>query len=1045
MLDGVFAQGYLHASERLFQMQLGRRVASGRLAESQGESMLSLDILMRSLDLSGKARADMALQQKEELDLLQAYCKGINQYLEENNALPVEFYMNDLSDFHGRIDLWKPEDTLMLLRLHAFMTSHGATEEIQRAGLLQLVGFAKTEELVTEKVGRQPKYPISKTKEENSGNLDTSTNSLFASMLSCGKTPDDKDWTLHLDGLRILPNIGGNTLACPKTKSSPQDTTVMVTDLHDSESRANPFRLFQSSLFVSPNYAQRDATPGEDDALSGLDNGADMAISGVSIPGIPLFLAGQNQHTAWSWTISDIDSEDLFIERLRKREDDSGWEYLHSTNPTSSQSGGNSDCESNSHNDCSCTAIDKAHGAVWKSVLSRSESFVVKNMKTFQSSTRNFTLYETARGPLLENLGQQSTNLVLEGYSRPFMTTEELSSAFPGLRSQAPSATQKAKMCAADASGGPDKQVAIDFFDLPLTALSAQSLKQPFHVKFLSSFASARSLAEVRAATKTMHAMHWTVSAADALGAVATLATGASFKRAHGHDGSLPLIVDLFPGDPTWGTIEGIQSSDVAPENFLDPIEGREHCVLVGDLTYSSRNRSACETTRNIFERSLHDRTVKEPVRTRALLDDPTALLTSVWSEEGEALRALLLAAIGPSTCNSSSQAGSGETSTSEEKAPSNVEAAAGSCSLEASAPTCEVEMPRELCGNASLVEPLLLTFDGLYTSDALTPLLLETFRRKLIFTVLSAGHETLDATSTIESYDGMVGAAGLGSILGLRANFLPKRSARRWSFADVISALYARINGRTVAPAVDPDVGTHSSWLDSAAARLEKDRFASMKQHSQPDVQEGETVPSAEARRLTARHLVLYTLQRTISALSRESHGDWTNLSWGKKHRLRSRHLESSADTPTVLQELMAGTPRPASGSFDTFLRAPSDLHVEPGGGAEPFQAAIGASSAFRMVVRRLNTDSEGVGGSLETSFELAAAPSGRVGSRWSDFSLTNWTRWAAKALPELRPLCVDVAAPMHPIEWFSWLVGVMSEEETQRNDCLFSEITFV
>src|SRR5579872_1614072 len=90
--DLYFAQGYVHAQERLWQMELNRRVGSGRLSEIFGELALDADRFARRLGMHRSAAAALDSLSAHSLRILDAYVRGVNAYIEQNrNNLPVEF------------------------------------------------------------------------------------------------------------------------------------------------------------------------------------------------------------------------------------------------------------------------------------------------------------------------------------------------------------------------------------------------------------------------------------------------------------------------------------------------------------------------------------------------------------------------------------------------------------------------------------------------------------------------------------------------------------------------------------------------------------------------------------------------------------------------------------------------------------------------------------------------------------------------------------------------------------------------------------------
>lgn len=90
-LDLFYAQGYITAQDRIFQMELSRRQASGQLSEVIGESMVEQDKYFRTLGLRRAAEKSLEIYDEESLNVLQAYADGVNAYIEQmetNNSMP---------------------------------------------------------------------------------------------------------------------------------------------------------------------------------------------------------------------------------------------------------------------------------------------------------------------------------------------------------------------------------------------------------------------------------------------------------------------------------------------------------------------------------------------------------------------------------------------------------------------------------------------------------------------------------------------------------------------------------------------------------------------------------------------------------------------------------------------------------------------------------------------------------------------------------------------------------------------------------------------
>ena len=89
MDDAARALGYLHASERLFQMEVNRRVGQGRAAETFGADLLKVDKFLRTLGFYREAKASFAALSPEAQKRLQAYADGVNAFLDEPSERPA--------------------------------------------------------------------------------------------------------------------------------------------------------------------------------------------------------------------------------------------------------------------------------------------------------------------------------------------------------------------------------------------------------------------------------------------------------------------------------------------------------------------------------------------------------------------------------------------------------------------------------------------------------------------------------------------------------------------------------------------------------------------------------------------------------------------------------------------------------------------------------------------------------------------------------------------------------------------------------------------
>jgi len=140
--DAFFAEGYVHAQDRLWQMELSRRAARGTLAELLGASALPGDRLARTLGFARAAEAEWAQMDGEGRAAVEAYTRGVNAFLAAPGRLPLEFHLLGVTP-----EPWRPQDTLAWARLMAWCLDRGWREELMRAHLVQAVGIERAAEL----------------------------------------------------------------------------------------------------------------------------------------------------------------------------------------------------------------------------------------------------------------------------------------------------------------------------------------------------------------------------------------------------------------------------------------------------------------------------------------------------------------------------------------------------------------------------------------------------------------------------------------------------------------------------------------------------------------------------------------------------------------------------------------------------------------------------------------------------------------------------------------------------------------------------------
>ena len=141
--DLFFAQGFVHAQDRLWQMELNRRTATGKLSEIFGEVAFETDRASRTFGFNRLGQADWSNSGPEIKNTVLAYTDGVNAFLKNHlSKMPVEFSL-----VKHRPQEWKPEDSMAFARLMIWQLSHAWYGEIIRARILEAVGPEHAREL----------------------------------------------------------------------------------------------------------------------------------------------------------------------------------------------------------------------------------------------------------------------------------------------------------------------------------------------------------------------------------------------------------------------------------------------------------------------------------------------------------------------------------------------------------------------------------------------------------------------------------------------------------------------------------------------------------------------------------------------------------------------------------------------------------------------------------------------------------------------------------------------------------------------------------
>ncbi len=262
--DVAFGLGVTHAQDRLWQMELFRRVGQGRLAELLGSFALPADRYIRTLNLYGLAQKTVPELSPEMQAVLEAYAAGVNSYLDQRDIpLPPEFL------FMAHIpEPWVAADSVVMIKLLALGLSGNATRELSRARLAEVLTADQLAAFF-------PPYP---------GDAPVALPD-YASLYA--DTP-------VREAAAAIPDVG------PKGASN----NWVVDGRHTASGKpllANDPHL--GMLAPSIWYLAHLAYP-------------DRNVVGGTIAGVPSVVLGRNDHIAWGYTNTGPDTQDLYVEKL---------------------------------------------------------------------------------------------------------------------------------------------------------------------------------------------------------------------------------------------------------------------------------------------------------------------------------------------------------------------------------------------------------------------------------------------------------------------------------------------------------------------------------------------------------------------------------------------------------------------------------------------------------------------------------------------------------------------------------------------------------
>ncbi len=262
--DAAAALGFVHARDRMFQMELMRRAAAGRLSELAGPSTLWLDRTMRTLGLARAARADYATLPADTKTVLEAYASGVNAWIAAKGRFAAPEFLP-----LGAPEPWQPSDSLLWAKTMGLYLSANWRAELSRLSLQGRLPQNMIDELWRSDPPRQHAE-----RAPDPGLADAAAR--LASVLPTFPDP----WT--------QPESASNEWAVDGPHSA-TGAPILAGDPH------------LGFGFPGIWYLARIDTP-------------DATLAGATAPGVPFLVLGHNKDVAWTFATTDADVQDVFVE-----------------------------------------------------------------------------------------------------------------------------------------------------------------------------------------------------------------------------------------------------------------------------------------------------------------------------------------------------------------------------------------------------------------------------------------------------------------------------------------------------------------------------------------------------------------------------------------------------------------------------------------------------------------------------------------------------------------------------------------------------------
>lgn len=270
--DAVFALGYLHAQDRMWQLEMNRRIGAGRLSEVLGDATLSIDKFQRTMGYRRIVEEGWQHLSAESQGVLQAYANGVNAWIDEGHTLPPEYLLLGFKP-----EPWTVYDSLSWAKMMAYDLGGDYELELLRAQLTAALGAERAAQLL-------PAYPA--------------------------------------DGPVILPPDALTQWLSPKIAAGMSHLPLQMEAMFGITGK----EIGSNNWVIAGSRTDTGMPLLADDPHLGAGipsiwylaemQGDRLHAIGATFPGLPLVVIGHNENIAWGVTNVNPDVQDLYLERV---------------------------------------------------------------------------------------------------------------------------------------------------------------------------------------------------------------------------------------------------------------------------------------------------------------------------------------------------------------------------------------------------------------------------------------------------------------------------------------------------------------------------------------------------------------------------------------------------------------------------------------------------------------------------------------------------------------------------------------------------------